>query len=350
MKSGLRQQVFAAVMVFAASFLSGNPAYAFGGSKPTNPPPYTLPNPLRYVVVRPIQNVDGFETPNQVTTTVDQAQTALSAILAGATTNAGLSVIQGSDVASLDPCGKHLELWPAVTDFTLDDTTINVQFGFNSVAGSINVGQPQVTAADTVTLGSVKFEFTLYECDNAPNGSCTSLVASDADQTVLGNNFNFSVTWSMFTIPGSIITKSNLSNAVQSIMASGVSKLVASPQMATLVPWSTTVLSVNSDGSYTIFAGENAKIQTNQYFTIYSTANATSQCGVNQALACAYTSEVDNTTSVLKVYQTLSQGQGVPIAVGDVVDVGSTSCTPAEAKNATMSLNNALKLSGRGRI
>ena len=324
-------------------------AFAMGQAKPTNPPPYTLPNPLRYVVVRPIQNVNGFETPNQVTTTVDQAQTALSAILDGVVNNAGLSVIQGTQISSLDPCGKHLELWPAVTDFTLNDTTINLQFGFNS-SGTINVGQPQATATDTVTLGSVKFEFTLYECDNNPNGSCTSVGEStSADQTVVGNNFNFKVTWSQFTVPGSIISQSNLSNAVQSIMTAGVSALVSSPQMAQ-VPWSTTVIAVNSDGSYTIFAGENQNVKANQYFTIYANVNGSSQCGVTQALACAYTSEVDNNSSIVKVYQTLSQGQGVPIQVGDVVDVGSTSCTPAEAKNATMSLQSALRVSSRGRI
>ena len=161
-------------LFLAATISPLQSAFAMGGSKPTNPPPYTLPNPLRYVVVRPIQNVAGFETPNQVTTTVAQAQVALSSILDGVVNNAGLSVIQGTDVATLDPCGSHLELWPAVTDFTLDDTTINVQFGFNS-SGTINVGQPQATASDTLTFGSVKFEFTLYQCDNAADGQCTSV-------------------------------------------------------------------------------------------------------------------------------------------------------------------------------
>ncbi len=317
---------FGAFGGFLAAWIALPSALAFGPGKPT-PPPYTLPNPLRYVIVRPIQNVNAFETPNQVKTTVDQAQTALSAILDGVTTNSGLSVIQDGDVPSLDPCGQHLELWPAVTDFTLDDTSINVQFGFNS-SGTISVGQPTATATDTITLGSVKFEFTLYECDNAPDGSCTSLVASTADQTVVGNNFNFKVTWSQFTVPGSIISKSNLSNAVQSIMTSGLSTLMNSPQMAT-VPWSTTVLSANTDGSYTIFAGENSNIKLNQYFTIYQKTNATSQCGVTQALACAFTSEVDNSSSIVKVYLTLSQGQGIPIVAGDIVEVGSTSCAPS---------------------
>ena len=174
MKMRSNLEVFAGLFLLTATISPLQSAFAMGGSKPPSPPPYTLPNPLRYVVVRPIQNVSGFETPNQVTTSVAQAQTALSAILDGVATNAGLSVIQGTDVGSLDPCGKHLELWPAVTDFTLDDTTINLQFGFNS-SGSINVGQPQATAQDTLTFGSVKFEFTLYECDNAADGSCTSL-------------------------------------------------------------------------------------------------------------------------------------------------------------------------------
>jgi hypothetical protein len=155
-------------------------------------------------------------------------------------------------------------------------------------------------------------------------------VASDADQTILGNDFKFNITWSQFNIPGSILSQSNLSNAVQSIMASVISKLVNSPQMAT-VPWSTTVLSVNSDGSFTIFGGENADIGLNQYFTINARLDASVQCGVTQALACAFSAEVDNNSSVLKVYQTLSQGQGVPIVAGDAVEIGSTSCatTPA---------------------
>ena len=84
------------------------------------------------MIVRPIQNVDAFETPNQVTTTVAQAQTALSAILDGVTKNSGLSVIQDGDVPSLDPV-EHLELWPAVTDFTLDDTTINRSIRFQQL-------------------------------------------------------------------------------------------------------------------------------------------------------------------------------------------------------------------------
>jgi hypothetical protein len=111
-------------------------------AKASNPPPFTLPDPLRYVVVRPIQNLSAFQTPNQVTTTADQTQAAFSAILDEVTTNAKLSVIQGTDVNSFDPCGKHLELWPAITDFTLDDTTINVQFGFNST-GTIKSDSPK---------------------------------------------------------------------------------------------------------------------------------------------------------------------------------------------------------------
>jgi hypothetical protein len=347
MKNFAKKELLVGLVTLAASFSPLEPAFAMSSSKPAAPP-YTLPNPKRYVIVRPIQNVNGFETPNQVTTTLDQAQTELSAILAGVATNAGFSVIQDNQVASLDPCGQHLELWPAVTDFTLDDTTINLQFGFNS-GGTLKVGSPQVSASDSVTFGSVKLEFTLYQCDNAVNGSCTSLVASEADQTVLGNNFSFSVTWSAFTVPGSILSQTNVSNALQSIMLSGVNQLMSSPQMAN-VPWSTTVLSVNSDGSYTIFAGQNANLATNQYFTIYSKANATSQCGVSQAIACAYTSEVDNSTSVVKVYQSLSQGNGVPIAVGDIVDVGASSCAPAEAKNTSQSLSSAMKVSSRGRI
>jgi hypothetical protein len=339
--------------LFAVMLLSASSAWAMGSAQPSNPAPspspYSLPNPLRYVVVRPIQNVNQFETPNQVTTTINQAQSSLSAILDGVVNNSGLSVIQGSDVASLDPCGSHLELWPAVTDFTLDDTTINVQFGFNS-SGTINVGQPTVTANDTLTIGSVKMEFTLYECDNNPNGSCTSVGPStDADQSVLGNSFSFSVNWSLFTVPGSILSQANLSNALQQIMMAGMKQLVSSPQM-TQVPWSTTVVSVNSDGSYTIFAGENANIKTNQYFTIYAKSNASGQCGVIQALACAYTSEVDNTTSVVKVYDTLSQGQGVAIQVGDVVDVGSTSCAPASAQNTLRSLGLELRQQSQRRI
>ena len=179
-------------------------------------------------------------------------------------------------------------------------------------------------------------EFTLYQCDNAPSGSCTSLVASTADQTVLGNNFSFNVSWAQFNIPGSILSQTNLSNAVQTIMAAGMNQLVTSPQFST-VPWSTTVLSVNSDGSYTIFGGENSNLGLNQYFTINSTLNASSQCGVSQALACAYSSEVDNTTSVLKIYKTLTQGQGVPIVVGDVIEIGSTSCAPSRSMMCTES-------------
>lgn len=312
-------------VLLAVLGLSSTQAFAFGGGKPT-PPPYTLPNPLRYVVVRPIQNISGFVTPNQVKTPTDQVQAAFSAILDGVTTNAKLSVIQGSDVDNFDPCGKHLELWPAITDFTLNDTTINVQFGFNS-SGAINVGLPQVTASDVLTFGSVKMQFTLYECDNSPDGSCTSLVASDADQTILGNNFSFNVAWSNYTVPGSILSQSNLSNAVQAIMTQAMGKLVSSPQMAT-VPWSTTILTSNTDGSYTIYAGQNENIGLNQYFTIYERQNATSACGVYHALACAFSSEVDNTSSVVKVYKTLSQGSEVPIVPGDVVQIGSTSCVP----------------------
>ena len=68
-----RLEVFAGLLVVAASLSPVSSAFAMGGSKPTQPP-YTLPNPLRYVVVRPIQNVAGFEAPNQVTTSVSDAQ------------------------------------------------------------------------------------------------------------------------------------------------------------------------------------------------------------------------------------------------------------------------------------
>jgi len=299
-------------------------ALAMGKPKP----PYTLPNPLRYVVVRPIQDLSGFETPNQVSTTQDQTQTAFSAILDGVATNSGLSVIQGSDVSNLDPCGQHLELWPTVTDFTVDDLTAGIQFGFNSGGPIVVSGTPQLSLSDTLTLGSVKIEFILYQCDNATNGVCTSLAASSADQTTLGNNFSFNISWSQFVVGGSFLSQTDLSNAVQSIMVGGLTKLINSPQYLA-VPWVTSVLSVNADGSYTIFAGENAGIQLNQYFTISAIPVSGGQCGVAQSLACAYSSEVDNNTSVLKIYQTLSQGVGVPIVAGDIVEVGSVSCKPS---------------------
>lgn len=321
-------RLFAQLIVFGA-MLCPLTVLAMGKPKP-KPPLYTSPNPLRYVIIRPIQNLNAFATPNQVVTSANQIQTAFTAILDGVTTSAGLSVIHGNDIGNLGPCGQHLELWPAVTDFTLNDTSVNVAFGFNSV-GSINVGQPQVNASDRVTFGSVKMEFTLYECDNSDDGTCTSLVASDADQTVLGNNFSFNVVWSQFSVPGSILTQSDLSNAVQSIMAHGLKKLMNNPQMAT-VPWSTTILSANPDGTYTIFAGENTNLKLKQYFTISTRLNSSSQCGVAQALACGYTSEVNNQTSVLTIYRTLSQGQGVPILAGDIVEVGSSSCAPPTAR------------------
>lgn len=316
----LRSMVCATIL--ALSLVSS--ALAMGKAKP----PYTLPNPLRYVVVRPIQDLSGFETPNQVSTTQDQTQTAFSAILDGVATNSGLSVIQGSDIGKLDPCGQHLELWPTVTDFTLNDVTAGIQFGFSSGVPIVINGAPHLGLSDTLTVGNVKMEFILYQCDNAANGICTSLAASSADQTTLGNNFSFSVSWEVFTGGGSFLSQTDLSNAIQSIMVSGLNKLVKSPQYLA-VPWSTTILSANADGSFTIFAGENTDIQLNQYFTISAIPNSGGQCGVAQSLACAYSSEVDNSTSVLQVYQTLSQGVGIPIIAGDIVEVGSVSCKPS---------------------
>lgn len=323
-----KNQVIAGLMAFSALLvLAPTQASAFGGGQPT-PAKYALPNPLRYVVVRPFAGVAAIESPNQVTTTLTDVQDSLNSDLQTVVSAAGTHLsYQTGDVSALDPCGTHLEIWPAVTAFEMNDLTANIQFGFNST-GTINVGAPSATASDTISVGNITLVFGLYQCDNANTGNCTSLLSTQANQVVLGNNFQFNVTWSQLGVSGNILSNADLNNALVKIMQSGVSQISTSTAMAK-VPWSVVVASVDkSTGAITFLGGETDDLALNQYFTVYATTSSSSQCGVYQALACIYTTEVDGPSSIGAVYKTLQAGQNNSIVPGDVVEVGSTSCTP----------------------
>jgi hypothetical protein len=309
----------------AIILLSPVVAHAFGPAKPPAPS-YTLPNPVRGVIVRPFSGVSAFETPNQVTTTLNDAITILTEDAMTAASATGLlSVVQGG-ISDLDPCGSHLEIWPSVTDFELDSMSIDVKFGFNST-GTINVGQPQVSAEDTVSLGNVGFSLLMYECDNATSKNCSSIpgVESTVNQSVLSNEGKFNLTWSAITASGDIFNKSDLGKDVQSMLDKAANSLVAVPAMAQ-VPWQTLVESVDSRGNITMLAGADEKIAANQYFTVYS--GSTSSCSAIEALACIATTQVDGPTSIAKVYRTLVDGANRPIQAGDIVQVGDPACAP----------------------
>jgi hypothetical protein len=224
-----------------------------------------------------------------------------------------------------------LEIWPQVLAFELDGLDASFSFGFNST-GTINVGQPSATGTDTVRLGNVEFGLFVYLCDNSSSGSCTSLLSTTANQTVLSNDFSFKVTWSSLSAGGDIFNKTDLGTAVEQILTQGVNQLIASSQMVS-VPWTTSVAAVNTTSagtSITMAAGETSGILLNQYFTVYSPIPGTSNgsCGVLQALACVSTSEVDGPSSIASVYKTLQAGVSQSIQVGDTVQVGASSCAP----------------------
>lgn len=306
---------------------TGVSAQAMGPKPPSSGgPSYTLPNPVRHVIVRSFQNVHAFETPNQVVTTMQDAQNQLGNILNEVVTQSGLSVVQPGGMGDMDPCGTHLELAPAVTDFTMDAVTANIQFGFNSL-GTIDISKPTVTAQDTVHLGSIRFVLSLYECGNNPGSDCQSLISKDASQTVLGNDFKIQVTYQTLGASGDIFTKTDLGNAVGKILTSGMKKIVSSSAMAQ-VPWSAKVVAVGSDGSITMTAGANSGIKGGQYFTVYARSEGGNSCGIFEALDCVATTEIDGPSSVASVYRKLSAGASRPIEVGDVVYVGAPSCAP----------------------
>ena len=319
------KQAILGLMAFSiALFLLPSLAHAFGPSKPT-PPAYTLPNPLRYVIVRPFKGVAAIQTPNQVTTSMANVQQSLDQDLQTVVSDASthLSYSNGNDLNQQDPCGTHLEIWPSVNAFEMDDMTINVQFGFNST-GTIVAGTPDATASDTISLGNITLAFGLYECDNSNTGNCSSLLSTSANQTVVGNNFQGKVTLGDLSAGVNILNNADLNNAITAIITNGISQMVGSSAMAQ-VPWETTVAAVNGN-QVTFLAGAQSDIAENQYFTVYAQSSSSSECGVYQALACIYAQQVNDPSSVGVVYQTLDESTA--IAPGDVVEVGSPSCAP----------------------
>jgi len=326
MKASNRFKAISTAVVTVVGVLQSQTSWTMGKSAPTPAPSTTaqtptVPNPIRYVVIRDFTGVAPLEAPNGVTTAVADALPVLKASLVAALGNSQLRD-QETQGAPLEGCGSHLELWPAVTEFEMGSTELDISFGYNQgTVLAIDPTLPKATATDTLKIGHIQFTFNLWECPNSGTGPCTSTgISSQPTQTVLGNNLQLEVDWDALTGKLGLLSSADLITAIDKIMANGVQQIAANAQLSTL-PWQVPVIALNAS-DFIIGAGGDQGIKSTDYFTVYSQLSSVSVCGGVEGYACAnvVSSLVANDQSTLSIFKYFGATQKPQLT--DVVMVG----------------------------
>jgi hypothetical protein len=333
MKASSRFKGISVAVVSVAGVFQSQTSWTMGksssSSAPSSPvaaasPSPTVPNPVRYVVIRDFAGVAPLEAPNGVTTSVADALPVLkSSLVAALNANSELRD-QETSGSPLEGCGTHLEIQPSVTEFEMGSTQLNVSFGYNQgTVLAVDPTLPKATATDTLKVGHVQFTFTLYECPNSGTGECQSTgISSQATQTVLGNNLQLTVDWDALTGTLGLLSDADLITDIDKIMANGVQQIAANSLVSTL-PWQAPVIALGND-DFIIGAGVDQNIKSTDYFTVYSVANSSSVsvCNVYEGYGCAspLSDEVLNDQSTLQIIKYFGSTQKPQLT--DIVMVG----------------------------
>jgi hypothetical protein len=336
MKASNRFKAISTAVVTVIGVFQSQTSWTMGKSAPTPAPTTTaaptptVPNPLRYVVVRDFTGVAPLEAPNGVTTAIADALPILKSSLVAALNGNSELRDQETGGAPIEGCGNHLELWPSVTEFEMGSTELDISFGYNQgTILAIDPTLPKATATDTLKIGHIQFIFTLYSCPNSGSGSCQSLgISSSPTQTVLGNNLQLEVDWDALTGKLGLLSSADLISAVDKIMANGVQQIAANPLVSSL-PWQASVVAVDAGGFY-FGAGTDQNLKPTDYFTVYAPISSVSVCNLYQGIGCAspVSSQVLNDTTYAQIFKSLGSGQKPQ--PGDVVMVGEQSACFAQ--------------------
>jgi hypothetical protein len=299
------------------SLFAATPAYAFSSAQTTSapaPPVVTTPNPARAVTLDQV-TTQPFTLPNG--SSVDLTQELGTMLLTAVTNTASLvpTVSDASTTATAPSgCSSYVELRASLTSVELNATQLGVTIGYTPTIGDLGGVVTGGNASLNVSVSEIGMDFSLWECSN---GQCQSIAAASADQSMTDTNLNFTIDFSAITTAAQLVNDTPLGDTLQAIIAAGISQLAASPRIADL-PWSATVMEVNSSAGTFIFnQGSDSRLATNQSFVVYAGIPGEGACAVYQAVAYATSTEVDPVSSVGTITQSLDSSRGVE--VGDVV-------------------------------
>jgi hypothetical protein len=304
--------LFGAGVLF--TLLVSTPVYAFSAAKSTPAQPVvTTPNPARAVTLDQV-TTQPFTLPNG--SSVDLTQELGTMLLTAVTNTASLVPTQSTTAttSSSSGCESTIELRASLTSVELNLTQLGVTFGYTPTVANLGGGVTGGNASLNVDVSEIGMDFSLWECSN---GQCQSIAAASADQSMTNTTLNFTIDFSAITTGAQLVNDTPLGDTLRAIIAAGVNQIAASSRIADL-PWSATVMEVNSSAGTFIFnQGSDSRLATHQSFVVYASVPDQGACAVYQAVAYATTTEVDPVSSVGTITQSLDSSRGVE--VGDVV-------------------------------
>jgi hypothetical protein len=301
--------------ILATSLLAGSEVHA-AGKAPTAPscgpsgtPTLSTPQPVRKIIVRPIDKIVGFNLPNG--STIDFSAD-LQTILNTAVTSS--AAFAPSEANASDPCNSYLELRSALTTFQMNVANVGIIFGYTPTGASSVLTSIKGTVG--VNIGTIAMDFSVWSC---AGGQCSAVVPATATQLTAGVTLSATIDFGVVTTGPALIYNTPLGDIMRSIMVNGINQLAASSRLNEL-PWQAQVKEYNSAVGTLVFdAGAQDRLFSEQTFMVYAPTDTTSSgvCNPWNPVAYIHSTSSDTVSSTGLVDQILDSTRG--IQVGDIV-------------------------------